>query len=101
MKPVHAPTIRPAAIAILTARREGFALLMSPDGGTIFGILFARSYRLGGRDLVQRLSHGQRTRKRQAIVALARRLLVRCWAMMRDGTSWNADHKPTLIPTTV
>jgi len=39
--------------------------------------------------LVQRLSKGQKTRRKQAIVALARKLLVRCWAMLRDGTDWN------------
>jgi transposase len=35
-----------------------------------------------------RLTHGGKTRKKQAIVALARKLLVRCWAMLRDGTPW-------------
>ena len=33
----------------------------------------------------QRLSRGK-ARKKQAIVALARKLLVRCWAMVRVGT---------------
>ncbi len=35
-----------------------------------------------------RLTHGGKTHKKQAIVALARKLLVRCWAMLRDGTPW-------------
>jgi transposase len=35
-----------------------------------------------------RLTKGQRTRKKQALVALARKLLVRLWAMMRDGVPW-------------
>jgi transposase len=34
-----------------------------------------------------RLSRGK-ARKKQAIVALARKLLVRCWAMLRDRTAW-------------
>ena len=34
-----------------------------------------------------RLSRGK-ARKKQAIVALARRLLVRCWALLRDRTAW-------------
>jgi hypothetical protein len=33
-------------------------------------------------------------RKKQAIVALARKLLVRCWAMLRDGTRWR---EPALV----
>ena len=45
-------------------------------------------YNPWAQQLVQRISKGQRTRKKQAIVAVARRLLVRCWAMLRDGTDW-------------
>jgi len=47
----------------------------------------------------RRLSHG-RARKKQAIVALARKLLVRCWAMLRDGTPWRDDtpHEPEAVP---
>jgi transposase len=37
----------------------------------------------------ERLCHGQKTRRKQAIVALARKILVWCWAMMRDGTVWD------------
>ena len=36
-----------------------------------------------------RISRGQRTRRKQALVALARKLLVRCWAMLRHGTAWD------------
>jgi transposase len=42
------------------------------------------------RAVYARLSRGQ-ARKKQAIVALARKLLVRCWAMLRDGTPWRDD----------
>jgi transposase len=35
-----------------------------------------------------RLTHGGKARKKQAIVALARKLLVRCWAMLRDQKPW-------------
>jgi transposase len=45
-------------------------------------------YNAWAQQIVQRISKGQRTRKRQALVALARKLLVRCWAMLRDGTVW-------------
>ena len=44
--------------------------------------------------IVQRISQGQKTRKKQAIVALARKLLVRCWAMLRDGTDWKPEPTP-------
>ena len=41
-----------------------------------------------------RLTAGGATRKKPAIVALARKLLVRCWAMLRDGKPWRADPAP-------
>jgi transposase len=41
-----------------------------------------------------RLTRGGVTRKKPAIVALARKLLVRCWAMLRDGTDGRADPRP-------
>ena len=46
------------------------------------------------RAIYHRLTHGGTTRKKPAIVALARKLLVRCWAMRRDGTVWRADPVP-------
>src|SRR5262249_35321305 len=48
-------------------------------------------YNAWARAVYRRLTHGGKTRKKQAIVALARKLLVRCWAMVRDGTAWRAD----------
>src|SRR5439155_16664400 len=41
-----------------------------------------------------RLTRGGTTRKKPAIVALARKLLVRCWAMLRTGQAWKADPVP-------
>lgn len=41
-----------------------------------------------------RLAGGSVSRKKPAIVALARKLLVRCWAMLRDGKPWRADPVP-------
>jgi len=49
------------------------------------------------RRIVERISKGQRTRKRQALVALARKLLVRCWAMLRDEKTW---HEPVPLAAT-
>jgi transposase len=46
-----------------------------------------------------RLTAGGTTRKKPAIVALARKLLVRCWAMLRDGQPWRADPVPRPVPT--
>jgi transposase len=44
-------------------------------------------YNAWAREQYQRLNRGG-ARKKQAVVALARKLLVRCWAMLRDGTDW-------------
>jgi hypothetical protein len=41
--------------------------------------------------LYQKLSKGERTRRKQATVALGRRLLTWCWAMLRDEQDWNAE----------
>jgi transposase len=46
------------------------------------------------RDLYQRVHRGSPARKKIAIVAVARRLLIRCWAMLRDETRWQG---PPLI----
>ena len=43
------------------------------------------------RELYQRISHGSRARRKTAIVAVARRLVIRCWAMLRDGRPWQPE----------
>jgi transposase len=48
-------------------------------------------YNSWARAVYQRLTRGGQTRKKQAIVAVARKLLVRCWAMLRDRTQWRAE----------
>jgi len=40
------------------------------------------------RETFRRISGGKKSRKKIAIVAVGRQLLVRCWAMLRDGTRW-------------
>ena len=40
------------------------------------------------RSFYLRLTGGGQRRKKQAIVALARKILVRCWAMLRDKKPW-------------
>ena len=44
------------------------------------------------RSVYERTRRNSRTRKKIAIVAVARKLLIRCWAMLRDGTAWRPDH---------
>src|SRR5262249_9010960 len=53
-----------------------------------------RRYNGWARAVYQRLSRGQ-ARKKQAVVALARKLLVRCWAMLRDKAKWRPDPEPS------
>jgi transposase len=40
------------------------------------------------RTVFERTCRGQKKRRKIAIVAAARRLLIWCWAMLRDGTTW-------------
>ena len=53
----------------------------------------ALRYNSWARATYERISGGKKSRRKIAIVAVGRRLLVRCWAMLRDGTRWQA---PTL-----
>ena len=48
----------------------------------------ALRYNAWAREIYARLTAGGTTRKKPAIVAVARRLLVICWAMLRDGKPW-------------
>lgn len=52
-------------------------------------------YNPWGRAFVDRVSRGQKVRRKTAIVALARKLLVTLWAMLRDGTPWR---QPAPLP---
>jgi transposase len=45
------------------------------------------------RAVFARLSRGK-ARRKQAVVALARKVLVRCWAMPRDGAPWRPGPDP-------
>jgi transposase len=54
-------------------------------------------YNAWARAVYQRLSRGK-ARKKQAIGALARKLLVRWWAMRRDGTPGRAAPAPAAAP---
>jgi transposase len=59
-------------------------------------------YNAWARGIYQRLTGGGQRRKKQAIVALARKILVRCWAMLRDKKPWRDPQtgaKPKLPPS--
>jgi transposase len=59
-------------------------------------------YNAWARGIYLRLTGGGQRRKKQAIVALARKILVRCWAMLRDKKPWRDPQtgaKPTLPPS--
>ena len=47
------------------------------------------------RRVIEQVSRGMKQRKKIAVVALARRLLVRLWAMLRDNTSWRDPTRAT------
>ena len=47
-------------------------------------------YNPWAREHYLRLVRGQKNRKKKAIIAVARKLLVRCWAMLRDRQPWSA-----------
>lgn len=46
-------------------------------------------YNERGKTVFERLCKGQKTRRKQAAVALARKVLVWCWAMLRDNKPWD------------
>jgi transposase len=51
-------------------------------------------YNAWSRATYARLTRGGVTRKKPAVVALARKLLVRLWAMLRDGVPWRGGPVP-------
>ncbi len=52
-----------------------------------------------GHAVFERLCHGQRTRRKQAVVALARKILGWCWALLCDGSVWDETHQRRLAVT--
>jgi transposase len=51
-----------------------------------------------GKIVFERLCHGVKTRRKQAVVALARKVLVWCWAMLRDGSVWKEPESMVMTP---
>lgn len=56
-----------------------------------------RRYNPHLRAIFDQVCRGSKTRRKIAVVATARRLLIICWAMLRDGSTWRPD--PRTIPT--
>ena len=48
------------------------------------------------RAIFDQVCRGSKTRRKIAVVATARRLLVICWAMLRDGTTWREPQPPAI-----
>jgi transposase len=48
-------------------------------------------YNPWARKVYQHLTGGTQARKKPAVVALARKILVRCWALLRDGVPWHVE----------
>lgn len=48
------------------------------------------------REVYERVRRGKETNKKIAIVAVARRLMIRCWAMLRDETQWREPGRAAL-----
>jgi transposase len=55
-------------------------------------------YNPWARSVFDRLARGK-ARRKQAAVALARKVLVRCWAMLRDNQPWRPDPEPAPATT--
>lgn len=55
-------------------------------------------YNAWAKRFVQQVSRGMKQRKKIAIVALARKLLVKLWAMLRDGSNWRDPDAPREQP---
>jgi transposase len=49
------------------------------------------------RETYQRISGGKKSRKKIAIVAVGRKLLVRCWAMLRHQTPWHGEGQSAVV----
>jgi transposase len=47
--------------------------------------------------IFEEVCRGNKARRKIAVIATARRLLVICWAMLRDGTTWRESHSPGVV----
>jgi len=49
------------------------------------------------REIYDKVKRGDKKRSKVAIVAVARQLLVRCWAILRDESCWDADYAKRFV----
>ncbi len=49
------------------------------------------------RKIYDKVRRGDKKRSKVAIVAVARQLLVRCWAILRDESCWDGDHAKRFV----
>lgn len=47
--------------------------------------------------LYDRVRGGSKSRKKQAIIAVARKILVTAWAMLRDGKNWSPPQAKLMV----
>jgi transposase len=53
------------------------------------------------RETYERIHGGQKTRRKKAAIALARKIAVVAWAMLKNKTDWDPEKAGIRIPTTV
>jgi hypothetical protein len=51
------------------------------------------------KDLHDRVRGGSKSRKKQGIIAVARKILVTAWAMLRDGKKWSPPQAKSMVQT--
>jgi transposase len=89
----------PAQFESGTSSRQG---RITGRGNTLLRALLVevawlmRRYNPHFRGVFDRVCQGSPTRRKIAVVAVARRLLVTCWAMLRDGTVWKSPTAETI-----
>jgi transposase len=60
-------------------------------GALVEAAWLMQRYNPWAKSVYERLVGGQKTRKKKAIVAVARKLLVRCWVMLKRNEPWKKD----------
>jgi len=67
----------------ITGRGNGLLRALLVEVGWLM-----RRYNGHFRDVFEHVCRGNKARRKIAVIAVARRLLICCWAMLRDGTRW-------------
>lgn len=97
LKPVHVPSPEHREFRALVKYRktldQRITKIKNPLARTILVECAWASLRYNpwAKGVYERIRGGQKTRKKKAGIALARKLSVVGWAMLRDGRDWNLD----------